>query len=405
MEINKGIRQGNRTLRKALRGITYVALFYAFSVGCGDAKVSPEGVPLSRQYAACGNSSTASGGGGGGGLTVPSAPGNLMSSAASTSQVNLTWTDNSSNENGFKIERKTGTSGSYSLVYTTASNATGWLNTGMSAGTTYYYRIYAYNGAGNSGYSSEATATTSMINLPKTGQITCYNSSGTSIACAGTGQDGELQRGVAWPSPRFTNLDGSTPISGSVVLDQLTGLMWTKDSNAPGPATCSPGLAKSWQGALDYVACLNTWSYLGYTDWRLPNRKELKSLINHEQSSSSTWLNSLGFNVFAAGYWSSSTIKSYTFSAWFVGMSSGTVTYSDKTGICYAWPVRAGGSAPANLPQTGQTTCYNTSGTLISCAGTGHDGDLKKGVGWPSLSLPERKCSEIAGHKCTSNYW
>ena len=57
--------------------------------------------------------------------------------------------------------------------------------------------------------------------------------------------------------------------------------MWTEDGNAPGPAACDPGAAKTWQEALDYVARLNANAYLGHVDWRLPNRNELRSLVNY----------------------------------------------------------------------------------------------------------------------------
>ena len=187
-----------------------------------------------------------------------------------------------------------------------------------------------------------AIAYAAPANLPQTGQTTCYDTAGTVISCAGTGQDGELKKGLAWPSPRFTNPDGSTPISGSVVVDQLTGLMWTKDGNAPGPATCSPGVSKTWQGSLDYVACLNTWSYLGYADWRLPNVNELESLLNVGQNNTSAWLNGLGFaNVQANYYWSSSTIAYSTDSAW-VLLRDSVVSYNFKTIFYYVWPVRSG---------------------------------------------------------------
>src|SRR3990170_852984 len=88
-----------------------------------------------------------------------------------------------------------------------------------------------------------------IIELPRTGQTTCYDTAGIVILCAGTGQDVEIQAGVPWPTPRFTDNGNST------VTDNLTGLMWTKDGNAPGPAICSPATTlKTWQEALDYVA-------------------------------------------------------------------------------------------------------------------------------------------------------
>jgi hypothetical protein len=93
-------------------------------------------------------------------VVAPAAPTNLNSSAASTSQINLAWTDNAGNETGFKIERKTGSGGTWAQVATTGSNATSWSNTGLAASTTYYFRIRATNAGGDSAYSNEASATT-----------------------------------------------------------------------------------------------------------------------------------------------------------------------------------------------------------------------------------------------------
>lgn len=92
--------------------------------------------------------------------TLPPEPNNLTATAVSASQINLAWNDNSSNESGFKIERKTGASGAYSEIVTLGANATSYNNTGLSANTVYYYRVRAYNAAGNSSFSNEASATT-----------------------------------------------------------------------------------------------------------------------------------------------------------------------------------------------------------------------------------------------------
>lgn len=97
---------------------------------------------------------------GGGGGSAPTAPSGLSAAAASSSQINLNWTDNSGDETGFKVERSPDGSGSWTQVGTTGSNSTSYQNTGLSASTKYYYRVFAYNSSGNSDYSNVASATT-----------------------------------------------------------------------------------------------------------------------------------------------------------------------------------------------------------------------------------------------------
>jgi hypothetical protein len=93
--------------------------------------------------------------------TVPSAPSALSATATARSQINLTWTDNSSNENGFKIERCAGaTCGNFKQIATVGANAANYSNSGLKRNTTYRYRIRAYNSAGNSAYSNVISART-----------------------------------------------------------------------------------------------------------------------------------------------------------------------------------------------------------------------------------------------------
>jgi len=89
----------------------------------------------------------------------PEAPSDLIATPISSSRIDLTWQDNSNDETGFKIERRT-VSGSYSQIATVGAGVTSYSNTGLSASTTYYYRVRAYSAAGDSGYSNEASATT-----------------------------------------------------------------------------------------------------------------------------------------------------------------------------------------------------------------------------------------------------
>jgi len=110
-------------------------------------------------------------GGGGPPPSPPNAPDNLAATAASASQINLAWSDNSDNESGFRIERCTGAGCTgFVAVATTAAGATSYSNTGLSASTTYRYRVLAFNAGGDSGPSNEAEATTSDAPPPPPNQ-------------------------------------------------------------------------------------------------------------------------------------------------------------------------------------------------------------------------------------------
>jgi hypothetical protein len=151
---------------------------------------------------------------------------------------------------------------------------------------------------------------------------------------------------VKWPAPRFVRSDGAMPGAGSAVEDRLTGLMWAADANTPGPVVCGPAVTKTWQGALDYMACLNTSSYLGYRDWRLPNRTELFSLADFQQSVPADWLLTRGFtnmqSFYGYDYWLSDAAPAYKNIGCLGDMSYGVVYYCDMGLDLYVWPVRAG---------------------------------------------------------------
>ncbi|MGH2792816.1 MAG: Ig-like domain-containing protein [Actinomycetota bacterium] len=92
-------------------------------------------------------------------LPIPEAPTSLTAAAFSSSGIQLTWKDNSTFESGFRVERAIG-SGPFTPIDTTAQNATSYLEADLAAGTTYRYRVAAFNTAGQSGYSNIASATT-----------------------------------------------------------------------------------------------------------------------------------------------------------------------------------------------------------------------------------------------------
>lgn len=177
----------------------------------------------------------------------------------------------------------------------------------------------------------------------RTGQTTCYDAVGKTIACMGTGQDGESQTGVV---RSFTdNADGT-------IDDHATGLMWEKLSDDGSIHDHTTTYAWADAFALK-VAALNSTGFAGHDDWRLPNIVELESLRNFGAADPSV------FSVFdsacaadcapttcsctqASYYWSSTTQLSQSTFAWHVSFLKGTTYPRAKTELGYVRAVRGG---------------------------------------------------------------
>jgi subtilisin family serine protease len=101
--------------------------------------------------------------------TYLAAPGNLTATLVSNSWINLSWTDYSGAESGFRVERKLGPGGTYLEIATVWANVTAYSDTDLEPSTTYYYRVNAYDGSGNSEYSNDAHATTSAVSASSHG--------------------------------------------------------------------------------------------------------------------------------------------------------------------------------------------------------------------------------------------
>jgi hypothetical protein len=92
---------------------------------------------------------------------TPNAPSGLNAVTISATQINLSWTDNANNEDGFRIERCTNaTCTNFSQIATVGPNVGSFASTGLTKNTTYRYRVRAYNATGNSNYSNIASAKT-----------------------------------------------------------------------------------------------------------------------------------------------------------------------------------------------------------------------------------------------------
>jgi hypothetical protein len=184
--------------------------------------------------------------------------------------------------------------------------------------------------------------------LPKTGQTSCYDVAGAPVACGGTGQDGEFRKGAA---RSFTDNGNGT------VSDNLTGLMWEKndDSNTGGSAGIhDKDNTYLWANAFGKISDLNGAAFAGHSDWRLPNRAELESLVSLEAVSPATYSEfhsgcAAGCTVLNCSctrsdfYWTSSTYKKDPTGAWIVYFVDGYVDFNFKP-TAYAVRAVRGGS-------------------------------------------------------------
>ena len=149
--------------------------------------------------------------------------------------------------------------------------------------------------------------------LASTGQHTCWDpsdssASGTVVGCNGSGSDGDLKKGVPLPNPRFfDNVNGT-------ITDSLTGLIWPKNAGCFSNIS-SQGQAITLAKTLANGTCdLVDGSAPG--DWRLPNRKELRSLVDY----GGTWLAEFTGSPAHGWYWTSDSyaVPPYTSDKWVV---------------------------------------------------------------------------------------
>ena len=174
-----------------------------------------------------------------------------------------------------------------------------------------------------------------VANVARTGQSECWDEFATVSNCAGTGQDGALLKGVS-VSPRFTgNGDGT-------VKDNLTGLIWLKDAYCFGDTTWTNALSNA--NTLASPSCgLSDGSLEG--NWRLPNIKELKSLLDYGNVNPALPAGHPFAGVqFLSFYWSSSTYAGNPDRslAWGAFLFDGHIGNVNKTFGYPVWPVRGG---------------------------------------------------------------
>jgi hypothetical protein len=164
---------------------------------------------------------------------------------------------------------------------------------------------------------------------------TCMGTPCSIISCVDTGQDGEFQMGVS-VAIRFTNNEDGT------VSDRLTGLIWLREGNCPSffIGDVAGDNRRTWPEALLAAKELSS-GYCGLTDgsvagdWRIPNIRELSSLVDYSQSNPSLPAGHPFLNINFPQYWSSTNDALYMNYSWLVDFSHGNTFYETKSSNDY----------------------------------------------------------------------
>jgi len=216
--------------------------------------------------------------------------------------------------------------------------------------------------------------------VPRTGQTLCYDTRGKVIPCHGSGQDGEHRAGIGWPMPRVHDNDDGT------VTDKLTGLTWFKDPEYFGEVV--------WEEAVKKARQLESGKHglkdgSKHGDWRLPNIRELFSLIDYGTGVPIIPEHHPFLNVQSSIYWTNTSLFAAPNLGWMMTLGIGPTVFDLKINPNRMWPVRG---KSTNVPRTGQVTCWSQVGAFIpDCAGTGQDGELQAGVEWPNPRFTDNR--------------
>lgn len=212
----------------------------------------------------------------------------------------------------------------------------------------------------------------------QTGQRHCYDTRGVVRPCPESGQDGEYRPGLAEPEPRFQQIESPDTDHGQpeAVLDRLTGLEWMRHA--------SPfEFPLNWEESREACRALNGPDTPPEQRWRLPNRRELFSLLHFDSANPALPPDHPFVNVPSLACWTSTRSARNEEYFWYVQLSGGRMFYHRRDSYAMAWPVRG---ASTVLPVTGREDEPNT------------------GIPWPTPRFAALH-AEIILDQCTELAW
>jgi hypothetical protein len=213
-------------------------------------------------------------------LQIPAPASDLSAGATSASQINLSWSDKSNNETGFRIDRRTGSAGTWSQLATVGANTTTYINTGLSPGLTYYYRVVAFNNSGAAMPSNESSATTSSPNATSPGATFAATDTSTSGNWRNVfGRDGFNipTSGVSLPGYATMNVSGGAPYQWSD---------WNQETRALQNAANNGRVASCWFADESFTVDFNFLDgqthllSLYFCDWDRSNRSQRIEILD-----------------------------------------------------------------------------------------------------------------------------
>ncbi|MDY0361898.1 MAG: DUF1566 domain-containing protein [Desulforegulaceae bacterium] len=193
-----------------------------------------------------------------------------------------------------------------------------------------------------------ATFPVSYSLIPDTGQTKCYDESGNEITCTSQGEDyfGQDANYQYWKNPSYTKLDSNgkeLPDSAQnwvMVKDNVTGLIW--EVKTDDGSVHDKDNTYTWYDAQNvFIAELNGSNFGGYSDWRMPTVKELRSIVDYGRYNPAIDINFFP-DTMSSYYWSSTTYSNYTGSAWRVNFYYGYDGDYYKSSPYYVRAVRGG---------------------------------------------------------------